>query len=179
MGNSLHPVYSSRVGLDEGLQIELIGTRGNQESARGVLILISSLVHISCKSSLEQRILPPKKMENHKGSWSPRSSAGLAFSCDSFSTDHATVIQGCHSLNLSLWLLSNFSYHHFGFSVFLPVPQSLISYWDIWIYWTEHFFGVENVILPLSKKWRCFVRTNKRFHVVRKKLQNYFGKKAE
>lgn len=53
---------------DEGLQIELLGVRPNQESARGAVFSLISLVHISYKSSLEQRILIPKEMENHKRS---------------------------------------------------------------------------------------------------------------
>lgn len=76
-----------------------LGKPGMNQAA---LLSLASLVHISCKSSLEQRILPSKKMENHRTSWSRRSFPGLAFSYDSHFIDHATVTQSQDSPNLSL-----------------------------------------------------------------------------
>lgn len=73
MGNHCAPPVTSGGGgggggLDDRLQIQLLGARGNQESARGALFILVSLIYISYKSSLEQRIFTPNEMENHKSS---------------------------------------------------------------------------------------------------------------
>lgn len=92
------------------------------ESARTMVLLFISLVHIYYKNSLELRILSPKKKENHRTSWVLRSCPGLTFSCDSFSIDHTTVIQSCNSLSLSLYLVI-FPSIAWAFSVFYPYPH--------------------------------------------------------
>lgn len=123
MGNLLHPICNQQDWARSGVPKKLVGARGRRESARGFLLLFVSLVHISYKSSPTQQILSPEKMENHRTSWSPRPSPGLAFSYDSYSVDHTTVIQTHDSPNFSLWSLSNFFYCHFGFLSVLPVLQ--------------------------------------------------------
>lgn len=56
----------SRSVLDREVQIKLIGARRRQELAKVVWLSGVTLVHTAYKSSFEQRILTPEKMENHR-----------------------------------------------------------------------------------------------------------------
>lgn len=48
-------------GLDDWLQIQLPGARGNQEAARGTLFLLVSLIYISYNNPLSKGFSPPMR----------------------------------------------------------------------------------------------------------------------
>lgn len=127
VGNVLYPI---------GNQQDWAGSEGPdyahwKQGKAGLSQTGVTLVHSSYKSSLERRILTPKKMENHRTGWSLKPFPGLALSYDSYSTGHTTGIQSHDSLSFLLQSLSNFSYHHFGFLIpqcFTCPSQSLNGY---------------------------------------------------